>query len=133
MGGNGSGRWFRTDRKMTVDKCLSINILDFDCNVRSCLTGKISWISKYSNKKFSSISYAFLPEDDTEPIIVLSYKIENHLVDETIILQSTKPHFGGSRWWFTCPLCKSRMGKLYLPPKSNYFACRRCHDLRHKK
>jgi hypothetical protein len=84
------------------------------------------------DEELSSIGYAFLPEDETEPMLVLSYRIENQLVKESINLQKTKPHFGGVRWWFTCPMCKRRMGKLYLSFKGNYFACRRCCDLRYR-
>jgi hypothetical protein len=48
---------------------------------------------------------------------------------------STRPYFGGRRWWFVCPLivrgiaCNRRAGKLYLPPGAKYFGCRKCHDL----
>jgi hypothetical protein len=52
-----------------------------------------------------------------------------------VLLQRTRPTFGGRRWWFTCPLvvngvpCGRRVGKLYLPPGAQYFGCRHCHDL----
>jgi len=52
-----------------------------------------------------------------------------------IRLQTTRPHLGGVRWWFTCPLissgiaCEWRVAKLYLPPGSRHFGCRTCHDL----
>jgi len=101
-------------------------------NMNLCFSGEISWLNKYTDEELSSIGYVFLPEDKTEPMIVLSYKIKKCLVKEPIILQKTKPHFGGYRWWFTCPICKRRMGKLYLTSKGNYFACRRCCDLRYK-
>jgi hypothetical protein len=50
-------------------------------------------------------------------------------------LTTTRPHFGGRRWWFVCPLgvdgrpCGRRVGKLYLPPAGRYFGCRHCHGL----
>jgi hypothetical protein len=131
MGGLGSGRRFMLDRKMTVAQCLSIEIAQFNCHRDICFSGNISWINKYTNEELSSISYLFLPADKAEPMIILSYTIEDRLIDEPIILRKSKTRFGGSRWWFTCPLCKKRMGKLYLKPKSNYFACRRCHALRY--
>jgi len=52
-----------------------------------------------------------------------------------IRLQTTRPHLGGVRRWFTCPLisngiaCERRVAKLYLPPGSRHFGCRICHDL----
>ena len=53
----------------------------------------------------------------------------------TVWLTTTRPHFGGLRWWFCCPLrvegrpCGRRVGKLYLPPGGRYFGCRHCYDL----
>jgi hypothetical protein len=50
-------------------------------------------------------------------------------------LTTTRPRFGGLRWWFVCPLlvsgrpCRRRVGKLYLPPRARYFGCRHCYDL----
>ncbi|MFO0897739.1 MAG: hypothetical protein U0836_09990 [Pirellulales bacterium] len=44
-------------------------------------------------------------------------------------------HFGGFRWWFTCPLimrgraCERRVAKLYSSPRSPYFGCRQCMGL----
>src|SRR5660397_195223 len=40
------------------------------------------------------------------------------------------PHFlGAERVWFCCPLCGSRVRKLYLPPQGSNFGCRSCHSL----
>jgi len=53
-------------------------------------------------------------------------------------LTTTRPRFGGLRWWFLCPLlsdgrpCGRRVGKLYLPPRGRYFGCRQCHNLTYK-
>src|SRR5262249_11129670 len=52
-----------------------------------------------------------------------------------IALTTTRPHFGGLRWWFVCPLvrngqeCNRRVAKLYLPPGGRYFGCRHCYGL----
>ncbi len=57
-------------------------------------------------------------------------------VMQLIPLGTTRPNYGGLRWWFRCPLkapsgrrCGRRVGKLYLPPGEAYFACRECHEL----
>jgi len=50
-------------------------------------------------------------------------------------LVTTRPHFGGLRWWFICPLtsngipCRRRVQCLYLPPDQTFFGCRFCHRL----
>jgi hypothetical protein len=53
-----------------------------------------------------------------------------------IRLETTRPHRGGLRWWFTCPVvvngepCGRRVQKLYLPPHQGpYFGCRHCYHL----
>src|SRR5262249_15292280 len=54
-------------------------------------------------------------------------------------LQTTRPRFGGLRWWFTCPLvvngwpCHRCVAKLYLPPGARYFGRRHCHRLTYKR
>jgi hypothetical protein len=56
-------------------------------------------------------------------------------VDYKICLQTTRPYFGGFRWWFTCPLlrlrspCNHWVSKLYLTPGGRYYGCRHCYDL----
>jgi hypothetical protein len=53
----------------------------------------------------------------------------------TVSLTTTRPHFGGLRWWFLCPLsvegrpCGRRVAKLYLPPAGRHFGCRHCYRL----
>lgn len=59
-------------------------------------------------------------------------------VSQKVKLQLSKPHFGGSRNWFTCPLnysdgCNERVRKLYLPPLETRFGCRTCHDLAYRR
>ena len=46
-------------------------------------------------------------------------------------LVRTRPPYGGVRWWFGCPRCGRRCGKLYLPPDRPDFACRICYRLRY--
>jgi hypothetical protein len=46
----------------------------------------------------------------------------------SIRLLTTRPHFGGTRFWFRCD-CGRRMGRLYLPMGSREFRCRICFNL----
>ena len=43
-------------------------------------------------------------------------------------LLTTRCYFGGLRYWFKCQ-CGRRVAKLYMPPDSNIFRCRSCHNL----
>jgi hypothetical protein len=47
---------------------------------------------------------------------------------QQFFLHSTPLNFGGVRWWFSCPRCRRRCAKLYLP-RASAFLCRKCHNL----
>lgn len=42
---------------------------------------------------------------------------------------TTKPHFGGVRYWLVCPDCNRRVGKLYATAHDRRYLCRLCRDL----
>jgi len=50
-------------------------------------------------------------------------------------IATTRPHLGGRRFWFRCPVvrdgkpCGKLARRLYLPPEGQVFACRDCHNL----
>ena len=52
-----------------------------------------------------------------------------------IEIATSRPRFGGRRYWFRCPAvrdgtpCGKRVGRLYLPPGQQIFACRVCYNL----
>lgn len=54
----------------------------------------------------------------------LAYSIVGQDASQTIATNTTPCHYGGSRTWFTCPLCRCRAAVLYL--RSARFACRKC-------
>src|SRR3989344_8056754 len=47
--------------------------------------------------------------------------------EQRIKLAESELHFG-TRSWFICE-CERRVAKLYLPPHTTKFKCRRCHSL----
>lgn len=50
----------------------------------------------------------------------------NVRIGQIIKLCTTKPHFGGVRYWFTCS-CGRRVGRLYVSEGDTRFRCRLCH------
>ncbi|MFW9594547.1 MAG: hypothetical protein ACMV1D_03520 [Macromonas sp.] len=50
-------------------------------------------------------------------------------VVESVELETTAAHFGGTRQWFTCPCCGRRCGVLYLGKR---LACRTCYGLAYR-
>ena len=54
---------------------------------------------------------------------------DGRVTNARIGLVTTKPHFGGVRYWFVCPNYGRRAGKLYATEEVREFACRRCWGL----
>jgi hypothetical protein len=50
-------------------------------------------------------------------------------IDDKIFLETTRPPFGGLRWWFRCPHSGRRVRKLYLPLGGRHFWSRRAYRL----
>ena len=65
----------------------------------------------------------------------LTYTASGTPVDYRVRLVTTKPTYGGRRWWFLCPLARQdggpprRVAKLYLPPGGRYFGSREAYEL----
>jgi hypothetical protein len=144
MGGSGSGNhyhWWRSSKKTVVEDCRSLDANRWmregilKTGVR--LTGSWAWFrDKARTKQTSAISYE-INTRDAPPWLRLIYifTATKDALDYRIRLVTTRPRFGGLRWWFICPLvvngraCGRRVGKLYLPPSGRYFGCRHCHKL----
>jgi hypothetical protein len=47
---------------------------------------------------------------------------------ETFVLTTTRPHFGGRRWWIVCP-CGRRVAALYGAAVAGSYRCRTCARL----
>jgi hypothetical protein len=50
-------------------------------------------------------------------------------IDDKIFLATSRPPFGGLRWWFVCPHLNRRVRKLYLPLGGRHFWSRRAYKL----
>jgi len=50
-------------------------------------------------------------------------------IDDKIFLVSTRPPFGGVRWWFICPRSNRRVRTLHLPLGGRHFWSRRAYRL----
>jgi hypothetical protein len=60
----------------------------------------------------------------------LHHRAHGEWVDYRVRLITIRPHYGGLRWWFVCPLTRQgdnpprRVAKLYLPQGGRYFGSR---------
>ena len=139
MDGWGSGTWTRTNKKMTVESCpaiLSIYRLARDGVLRNGASGTLVWKSWLTGHTLATLEYAII-SDGFEHVFRVVYPWGSDKIAFGIRLRTTQPHFGGKRWWFTCPIiasgvpCGRRVAKLYLA--GPYFGCRQCHDLTYDK
>jgi ribosomal protein L37AE/L43A len=126
MGGYGSGQWYRWNSKPTEDNfhILSISRLVEQGAVKNNIhrTGKWQWL--IDNAPVSNIDYEVNTRDGNRffRAVYCTVETDKHY-DFKIPLCTTNPHYGGVRWWFNCPNCSKRVGKLY---NSGIYACRTC-------
>ena len=131
MGGYGSGRWYRWNKQTTIEEVRRIDIrylkkrgwlIDKPGNFMSCT---LSWTCQGEPNGFINVQFHF---DRLE----LDYRFREGDGDwvpikQTILLENTPCHYGGSRKWFTCPECHNRVG--ILCGAGQLFLCRHCYQL----
>ena len=140
----GSGRWTYYEKKRTVEECWTISISEVtrvvDLRDPGPASNALRPTRSATGKGVSTVRCTPRVCNDGKPLLGLSYTVKDrqgleHRIEEVLRLQTTRPTFGGVRWWFSCPRmldgeeCGRRVGKLYRPPGGRYFACRRCLDL----
>jgi hypothetical protein len=145
MGGSGSTRWSRHIPKSRVDECKVLDMRDFTkahtFQGRHAL-GFVEFPRRQDEQFPLPVHFAVEPLSNGNHLVTLRYimlwKGSWEVTLVPILVQGTPPHFGGIRWWFTCPCsvdcraCARRVRKLYLPPGARYFGCRHCYDLTYR-
>jgi hypothetical protein len=132
MGGYGSG-WNRP-KKATVEDALTLSITGLmrdgvivpgEVRTRArgwCVNGRLVAL-------FVCDSDAADPENAWLRLTSLG---PGPSESQCIRLETTRPHWGGLRWWFICPLTGRRATKLHLPPGARLFAHRDAHGLTYR-
>jgi len=124
MGGSGSGRH---GYRSTVEDSLTLSVFFLQRN--GVLTGGWRNLSWWRNDEKTS-EIGVQGEGGT---LLLSYTKtlggEKHSIQDMVCLETTPAYFGGERYWFKCPRCDKRRGKLHLPGGALHFLCRECHTL----
>lgn len=135
MGGPRSGREAHVYSGV-VEDCLS---LDVNKLVRGSIVrqgcqsgGAIEWKSTLRTPSIGYESQCYMKNG----YIRLQYRtsclgMDDRVLNYNVELMTTKPNFGGVRWWFVCPNpeCNRMVVKLHQPPGVEYFLCRTCHNL----
>jgi len=137
----GRPKW---SNKSVVEDCLRISTQWLSQNgyFEGFKVGRIQWNNCFGEITTSiGIRVDIYPEDIRGGYARLIYSRTHGVsgqrreIDYSIKIIRTKCQFGGFRYWFVCPLskngqgCNRKIGKLYLPPRADYFGCRHCYDL----
>jgi hypothetical protein len=145
MGGMGSGHWYRYDSKRTVESCISIDSRKLARGGKiqpGCrIVGSLRWTHSSTGEDAGSMGYTIEADLDGTGVMHLRYTHtpfngEPEKLDFPVHLETTRPHLGGLRWWFICPLvvngrpCQRRVAKLY--GNGRYFGCRTCKGLAYR-
>lgn len=128
MGGWGSGRSERYDRKYTVNESL---VLDLKYILsRGGWSQRIDWISWSCGKQDAgSIKYKIgMTSNNPTLTLEFTHKTEEKVIQQITITSDPQP-YGGRRYWMRCPFCIRKCNKLVCPPGAKYFGCRKCYDL----
>ncbi len=97
--------------------------------------GSLGWTYDGDDKPHATIGYEANLTDVGNSWLRLYYRASGEPVDYKVQLVTTKPNYGGLRWWFICPLVRRdggpprRVAKLYLPPGGKYFGSREGYGL----
>lgn len=131
MGGVGSGTWTRSATKPLVESALTFDlnqlIRDGALHPGRIVSGTLTWTR--SGQQIASIGYEVDLTKSTSGSMRLHYNANDIPVDYRISLATTRPHFGGVRWWFICPVTGCRAYRLFLPSGSDKFASRQAFSL----
>lgn len=130
MGGPGSSRWNDHEKRRTAEDCIYLDVCHLvregAISPHHTHTSRVQW-----SLRGRQVAEALLHTKTRATMghVVLLYTAYGTEVQDIIRLATTRPYFGGVRWWFTCPGCNRRVGRLYLPPHEQHFRCRCCYGL----
>jgi len=141
MGGLGSSRWEWHQKARAVENCASISTVrprDQMTNHIGVIkpTGGNSWVIRCCLDSATNGLFEIIAREGEQPILRVTLSpVGSGMADgqsHIIAFTGMKPHLGGTRWWYVCPLCNRRMSALYLPPNASHFGCRLCYNLTYR-
>jgi len=129
VGGWGSGSWIRWPTKPVVEDGLTLDL----CRLireglvvpGSSVAGSLVWRHSTTGGETFSVGYHASLLSPGSGWLRLYYTAAGMSLDYRIELTVTRPYFGGTRWWFVCPVEGVRAAKLYSPPRSCLFLSRK--------
>jgi len=142
VGGYGSGRhWYNT--RIEVESCKAFAIRDLRDAIRSGpgYYGGLTW--RIGDEKTGDIGFEIVKADPAGLGVRLIYTFRKGTPEERrldyVVPLLPVAKAAGQAWYFQCmasrnggPTCRRRVGKLYLPPGGQVFACRHCYNLTYR-
>ncbi len=125
MGGSGSGRHWGCGRATIEDGLtLDINKLVRDGNIRPAgwCSGTLRWTRVTSGEEVGSIGYEANLIDPDGAWVRLHYRQDGEPRDYRVRLETTRPNYGGRRWWFRCPATGHRTSQNCTLPRAGTFS-----------
>ena len=127
MGGFGSGSYYRGSSRLTIEetKRIDIRYLKKRGMLLANTRGTLSWTC--GSEPAGDISYTMF---DREMRLNFRYRCnggEWEKLEQIIWFTETPCNYGGSRKWFRCPQCDTRVAVLY--GANVKFLCRHCYRL----
>lgn len=117
MGNRRSTRWKGYRRKLTVEECDVIDIGSW--------TGQHhAWRTEIRSEMWDRLDekgQALIPD------VVLGQGFDEKI--EVDIAVTAGNWLCDYRYWFSCPLCSTRCKKMYRPPGTEKYYCRKCQNL----
>ncbi len=136
MGGLGSGTWTRWPTRPVVGNGLVLDlyklIRDGAFQPGQSTSGSLTWTRSHSGEEIGSIGYSSDLTETASGSVHLHYRHDGSPVDYRVSLTTTRPYYGGVRWWFVCPINGTRASKLHLPSGSDTFASRHAFRLAYR-
>ncbi len=136
MGGLGSGNWYRWSARPVVEDGL---VLDLNRLIRqgnvcpgAWRSGSLTWSTVDDGEYVASIGYQADLTYTESAWMRLRYRRNDKPEDYRVDLTTTRPNFGGLRWWFICPARGIRTAKLYLANGGDWFASRQAYGMAYR-
>lgn len=130
--GTGGSRYGagRPGYKLTAEATRRIDIRSWQRGGYLKVGGAFNWLWTRNGEATGNIGVVVSPT-----CVRLIYSMQSHGdewrdASQTIPLTTTPCHYGGSRPWFACPICRKRKAVLYM--RGGRFACRDCNRISYR-